>query len=99
MAHVTRRFFSLSSAALSVGCAIRRTAAETVQPAQNVREPVVGQSWRYAKHDIFTGAVLDYQVDRIAAVDHAVDIDCGSALRRKRLLVGAPGVVIAMGAG
>jgi hypothetical protein len=75
MAHVTRRFFLLSSAALSVGCAIRRTAAEAAQPAQNVREPVVGQSWRYTKHDIFSRAVVDYQVDRIAAVDHSVEID------------------------
>jgi len=75
MAHVTRRVFLLSSAALSVGCAIRRSgAAATAQPAQNVRQPVVGQSWRYAKHDIFTRAVVDDQTDRVAAVDHSVEI-------------------------
>src|ERR1700737_5276363 len=76
MAHVTRRVFLLSSAALSVGCAIRRPAADaTAQPAQNVRQPVVGQSWHYAKHDIFTRAIVDDQVDRVAAVDHSVELD------------------------
>jgi hypothetical protein len=76
MAQVTRRFFLLSSAALSVGCATRRSGADaTAQPAQNVRQPVVGQSWHYAKHDIFTHAVVDDQVDRVATVDHSVEIE------------------------
>src|SRR5258708_12404428 len=76
MAHVTRRFFLLSSAALSVGCAIRGPeAGASAQPAQNVRQPVVGQSWRYAKRDVFTRVVVDDQVDRVAAVDHTVEID------------------------
>src|ERR1700688_4561320 len=76
MAHVTRRFFLLSSAALSVGCTIRRPGADaTAQPAQIVRQPVVGQSWRYAKHDIFTRAVVDDQLDRVVTVDHSVEID------------------------
>jgi hypothetical protein len=76
MAHVTRRFFLLSSAALSVGCAIRGPGADaSAQPAPDVRQPVVGQSWRYAKHDIFTRAVVDEQVDRVATVDHSVEID------------------------
>jgi hypothetical protein len=74
MAQVTRRFFLLSSAALSVGCAIRESRAEALQGAQNVRQPAVGQSWRYAKHDIFTHAVVDDQVDRVATVDHSVEI-------------------------
>jgi hypothetical protein len=74
MAQVTRRFFLLSSAALSVGCAIRESRAEALQGAQNVRQPAVGQSWRYAKHDIFTRAVVDDQVDRVATVDHSVEI-------------------------
>jgi hypothetical protein len=75
MAHVTRRAFLLSSAALSVGCAIRGPGADaTAIPAQNVRRPVVGQSWRYAKHDIFTRSVVDEQVDRVAAVNNSVEI-------------------------
>jgi hypothetical protein len=74
MAHVTRRFFLLSSAALSVGCATRRSGDEAT-PSPNVRQPMVGQSWHYAKRDIFTHAALDDQVDRVATVDHSVEID------------------------
>jgi hypothetical protein len=76
MAHVTRRAFLLSSVTLSVGCAIRPPGAGvTALPAQNVRQPVQGQSWRYARHDIFTRDVIDEQVDRVASVDHTVEID------------------------
>lgn len=75
MAQVTRRFFLLSSAALSVGCAVRGPAAGAAIPAQNVRRPVQGQSWRYAKRDIFNHTVLDEQVDQVAAVDHSVEIE------------------------
>jgi hypothetical protein len=76
MAQVTRRVFLLSSAALSVGCALRGPAADaTGLPAQNVRKPIQGQSWRYAKHDIFTRSVVDEQVDRVGTVDHTVEID------------------------
>jgi hypothetical protein len=76
MAHVTRRVFLLSSVALSVGCATRSPrAGATPLPAQNVRQPVQGQSWRYAKHDIFTRSVIDEQVDRVGTVDHTVEID------------------------
>jgi hypothetical protein len=76
MADMTRRFFLLSSAALSVGCAIRGPAADaTALSTQNVRQPVKDQSWRYAKHDFFTRKVVDEQVDRVGAVDHTVEID------------------------
>ncbi|HEY2465259.1 MAG TPA: hypothetical protein VGI32_14470 [Steroidobacteraceae bacterium] len=76
MAQVTRRFFLLSSAALSVGCAVRGPAAgATALSAQNVRGPAQGQSWRYAKRDIFTRKVVDEQVDQVAAVDHSVEIE------------------------
>jgi hypothetical protein len=55
---------------------MRPPAADTPAPLKNnVRQPLVGQSWRYAKHDIFTRSVVDEQVDRVAAVDHTVDID------------------------
>jgi len=74
MAHVTRRFFLLSSAALSVGCAVRAPADATAPAAQNVRQPVPGQSWRYAKSDIFTRKVVDEQLDRVDTVDHTVEI-------------------------
>jgi hypothetical protein len=75
MAYVTRRFFLLSSAALA-GCATRRSGdATAAQSSAQVRQPVVGQSWHYAKRDIFTHAAVDDQVDRVATVDHSVEID------------------------
>lgn len=40
-----------------------------------MRLPVHGQSWRYAKHDIFTRKVVDEQVDQVGTVDHTVEID------------------------
>jgi hypothetical protein len=75
MARVTRRFFLLSSAALSAGCATRQPEAMETTPTPNIRQPVVGQSWRYAKHDLFTRALVDTQVDRVTAVDRTVEID------------------------
>ncbi len=74
MVHVTRRFFLLSSAALSVGCATRAPVDAAAPPAQNVRQPVLGQSWRYAKSDMFTRKLVDEQVDRVASVNHTVEI-------------------------
>jgi hypothetical protein len=76
MSQVSRRVFLLSSAAaLSVGCAMRRPGADAAAPlAQNVRQPVVGQSWRYEKRDILTHAVVDDQLDRVATVDHSIEI-------------------------
>jgi hypothetical protein len=35
----------------------------------------VGQSWRYAKRDLFTRAVLSTQVDRVTSVGRTVEID------------------------
>lgn len=76
MTHLTRRFFLLSSAALSTGYALGRPAADgTAQAAQNVRQPVTGQTWRYSKHDIFTRKAVDEQLDRVAAVNNSVEID------------------------
>ncbi|MEP6883398.1 MAG: hypothetical protein ABJC66_01485 [Gammaproteobacteria bacterium] len=44
-------------------------------PAPAIRPPVVGQSWRYAKHDLFTRATVDIQVDRVAAINSKIEID------------------------
>jgi hypothetical protein len=79
MVQVTRRSFLLSAAALSAGCASRRHgAAEPLTPAPSARPPVVGQSWRYAKHDYYSGKLVDNQIDRITAVGGTVDIDSRS---------------------
>lgn len=77
MAHVTRRFFLLSSAALSVGCATRGTVQRGAS-APSVRQPALGQSWHYAQRDFYTHALIDDQIDLISAVDHMVDIDSRS---------------------
>jgi hypothetical protein len=83
MAQVTRRFFLASSAALSVGCAMRRPAADAATPpSENVRQPVVGQSWRYSQNDLYTRALVGVQVDRITAINRTVEIgSSGEALK------------------
>jgi len=71
----TRRSFLIASAALPVGCAANRMDGGAAAPASTaVRPPMIGQTWRYAKHDLFTGALLDAQVDRVSAVDRTIDI-------------------------
>lgn len=79
MVQVTRRFFLLSAAAFSAGCASRRQgAAQPRAPASSVRQPAVGQSWRYAKHDLYSRKLVDDQTDRVAALGSTVDIDSQS---------------------
>jgi hypothetical protein len=77
MPRVTRRFFLLSSAALSVGCRTR-VLDGTAPNTANVRAPVIGQSWRYSQHDLFTHALVDNQVDRVTAIDRTVEIASNS---------------------
>jgi hypothetical protein len=74
MVQVTRRLFLLSSAALSVGCSMRRQEA-TAGSAPTARPPVVGQSWRYSKNDLYSREFVDNQVDRVAAVGQTIEID------------------------
>jgi hypothetical protein len=74
---VTRRFFLLSSAAWSAGCAMRRPTAEAPTSAP-IRQPAVGQTWRYSKQDLFTHALLFDQVDRVASVGATIAVDSNS---------------------
>lgn len=79
MAISTRRDFILFAAAVSFGCEAR--GAKTQVPsgaALVVRPPAVGQSWRYAKHDYFTGAIVDTQIDRVSAVGQSIEIQSHS---------------------
>src|ERR1700687_499097 len=79
MVQLTRRSFLLSTAAWSAGCASRRQGATDSQaPAPSVRPPAAGQSWHYAKHDYYSGKLVDDQVDRISTVGGTVDIDSRS---------------------
>lgn len=73
MHNITRRYFLLGSAAFPVACAINRGGSPPA--SQQVRQPNVGQSWRYAKSDLITSRVLDTQTDQVAAVGQTVDID------------------------
>src|ERR1700730_18435573 len=77
MKTLTRRSFLIASAALPVGCAANRLDVGSAASASlaALRPPMTGQTWRYAKHDFFTGALLDTQVDRVSAVDRTIDIE------------------------
>ncbi len=82
MAATTRRAFLLSAAAVSVGCVARGT--EALSGAASVRQPGVGQTWQYAKHDFFTGAIVDIQVDRVTAVGLSIQIESHSEATTER---------------
>lgn len=82
MAATTRRAFLLSAAAVSVGCVARGT--EALVGAASVRQPTVGQTWQYAKHDFFTGAIVDTQVDRVSAMGQAIQIESHSEATTER---------------
>jgi hypothetical protein len=74
---LTRRSFLIASAALPVGCAADRMGTRIPESASStaLRQPMTGQSWRYAKHDLFSGSRLDTQVDRVSAVDRTIEIE------------------------
>ena len=75
----TRRDFILFWGAVSVGCAARgATTAVPSTPPPEVRAPALGQSWRYAKHDYFTGKLVDTQIDRVSKVDQSIEIESRS---------------------
>ena len=86
MTLTSRRTFLVSATALSVGCVARATTANAPTGVSAiVRPPAVGQSWRYAQHDYFTGAVVDAQTDRVCMVDESIGV--GSLFETAR---GAP---------
>jgi hypothetical protein len=73
MPRVTRRFFLVSATSAAVACASRR---EDSSPAASaVRAPATGQTWRYGRHDIYTRATVDEQLDQIVATGRAIEID------------------------
>jgi hypothetical protein len=79
MAISTRREFIFLAAAVSAGCVGRGAKIpEASGPEPAVRVPAVGQSWRYAKHDYFTGKVVDTQIDRVSKIGKSVEIESRS---------------------
>ena len=75
MRTLTRRSFLIASAALPVGCAANRMGGDNVDSSPQARPPAAGQTWRYAKHDLITGGLIDTQVDRVTSIDPTIDID------------------------
>jgi hypothetical protein len=63
---------------------MRPAAAPPAASASAVRSPAVGQSWRYAKFDIFTRALVDDQIDQVAAVGSTIDIDSRSEAAKNK---------------
>jgi hypothetical protein len=79
MAISTRREFILLAGAASAGCVARGTQSPAPSdPPPVVRAPVVGQLWRYAKHDYFTGSIVDTQIDRVSKVGESIEIESRS---------------------
>lgn len=46
--------------------------------APGVRQPAVDQTWRYSQHDLYTRALVVYQVDRVAAIGSTIEIASNS---------------------
>jgi len=92
---VTRRSFLLSAAAVPLAYAAPATTDAPAGTAATVRQPEVGQSWRYAKHDFFTGAMVDTQLDRVSAVGQTIEIESRSEMHQDEPVAypswGAPG--------
>ncbi len=63
-------------AAARAGRALPPSAPQSGEP--HVRGPAVGQFWRYARHDYFTGLVIDTQIDRVSAVGQVVEVESTS---------------------
>jgi hypothetical protein len=76
MTPISRRdFLFMSAAAVSSRSIARGTATAAPNGAAAiVRPPSLGQSWRYAKRDQFTGEVVDAQSERVVAVGRAIEI-------------------------
>jgi hypothetical protein len=83
----TRREFIFLAGGAAVGCAASGTKTTAPSdPATAVRAPAVGQSWHYAKHDYFTGAVVDTQIDRVCKVGQSIEIESSSGEDRHKLI-------------
>ncbi len=86
MASLTRRHFLLSTAALSVANAVRGTMNPCLAGESFLREPSVGQTWRYATHDLISGTLLDTETDRVSAVGRIIEISTQSEMVERKLL-------------
>jgi hypothetical protein len=66
---LSRRNFLLATSALSLGCTQHALNPGLPNNAElKVRGPAIGQSWRYRKTDLVTGAVVDTEFEQVTAV-------------------------------
>src|SRR5271155_4870916 len=77
---MNRRYFLLA-AALSAGCARGRIDGAASRSAA-VRTPAIGQSWRYAKRDRITGALLDTETYRVATIGDSIELAAQSEAQK-----------------
>jgi hypothetical protein len=80
MQQISRRLFLLSSLALPLGCRLAPAGVGDVpaageSAAARVRGPKIGQWWRYAKRDAFTGKLVETQVERVTEVGDTIKIE------------------------
>lgn len=64
-----RREFISSTLMLALGARALAGA-----PPAAVRAPAVGQRWRYARHDLYSGELHDVEVERVVSVGRSIDI-------------------------
>lgn len=74
MSSMTRRWFLLSTGALSAGC-VARPLRSTAPTVAEVRPPAVGQSWEYSKHDAVSGVLVDVETMRISTIGEMIKLE------------------------
>jgi hypothetical protein len=77
----------MSAAALSVDCASAEGGLAEANAEAGIRQPALGQSWRYAKHDFFTGAQVDTLTETISAVGQTIDVASHSEIARDEPII------------
>ncbi len=76
---LTRRHLLLSVSTLSAAWPGRDILADAPNgTVSRVRQPEIGQSWRYARYDLLTRAMIDTQVDRVSAVKQTIEMESHS---------------------
>lgn len=84
----SRRGFVIGLIAGSIGrFAWGATDVTSPNAVVTVRSAEIGQQWRYAKHDYFTGALVDTEVDRVVAAGKMVEVAQELALKPRRPVI------------
>lgn len=78
---LSRRFFLLSSVAVSSGCVLGRSPKGDDKATAAARPPQVGQAWRYTKRDTLTGTLIDAETHRVNAIGDTIEVEIRSEAR------------------